>query len=444
MVFAYRVRGVSTSAHHPIETPTVGDALQLVLTGVLERRGPSPRRGPSRSAETKTSDGPARAPTRAPIWTASPPTVAVDHLDLAGVEAGTDLDPEARTASTIACAHCTPRAGPSNVARNPSPVVSISRAPIPSDHRPHRLVVALEQHPSTRRHRASAARSVEPTMSVNSTVASTESRPSGAGSAPRTGGSRRGPGRVVEFEVARPRRWRSPHAEPGLDGAGDVRAVDLAGLRRHQEHRRLDRREAPRGRRCRTTRARSSFATSGVQVLRLALATNRTYSSVGQGPPITFAFSCTNSRAHATSPIDPRARAPVRCTRPHAPRIIGCDRRPGRWFEPDERRTRSGYVAASSTLDAPDSSIPPNTARSTPTASRTANVSATCVSRFPGATFRLESPTPRRSWIIRRAKSANPSRQARPEASPRTRRPSRQLFLPEDVDRSLPNVWYAR
>ena len=79
-----------------------------------------------------------------------------------------------RTLSVIDNAHRPARAGPSNVTRNPSPAVSISFPP--------KLFSSVRTTPwcacKSSRHRASpssAARSVEPTMSVNSTVPRTRS-----------------------------------------------------------------------------------------------------------------------------------------------------------------------------------------------------------------------------------------------------------------------------
>ena len=52
--------------------------------------------------------------------------IALDR-DLAGVQSRPYLDPERTDSAAIAVAQRTPRAGPSNVARNPSPIVLISR-----------------------------------------------------------------------------------------------------------------------------------------------------------------------------------------------------------------------------------------------------------------------------------------------------------------------------
>jgi hypothetical protein len=48
--------------------------------------------------------------------------LTVDRLDLACVQSSTDPGPSGCTASAIAWAHFTPRAGPSKVARNPRPL----------------------------------------------------------------------------------------------------------------------------------------------------------------------------------------------------------------------------------------------------------------------------------------------------------------------------------
>jgi len=44
--------------------------------------------------ETNTSPGMRSFATRAPMWTAMPPTLTVDELTLTGVQAGADLKPE--------------------------------------------------------------------------------------------------------------------------------------------------------------------------------------------------------------------------------------------------------------------------------------------------------------------------------------------------------------
>jgi hypothetical protein len=54
------------------------------------------------------------------------PQLAVDRLDLAGVQTRPDLDPEGLDTFGMAWAQRIPRAGPSNVAKNASPAVSTS------------------------------------------------------------------------------------------------------------------------------------------------------------------------------------------------------------------------------------------------------------------------------------------------------------------------------
>ena len=83
------------------------------------------------------------------------------------------------TSRRIASAQRMARAGPSKVARNPSPIVLTSR-PCPVPQRvAHHLVVAVEQLAPTPVTQSARLRSVESTMSVYSTVASTRS--AGAG-----------------------------------------------------------------------------------------------------------------------------------------------------------------------------------------------------------------------------------------------------------------------
>lgn len=107
------------------KTPFARNALQYVLTAILE-------------LESGTCDqilhclrdedlGGARyGPHAGPDAHGDAPNLAPDRLDLTSVETGPDPEPWGRTAFTIAWAHCTPRAGPSKEAKNPSPAVSIS------------------------------------------------------------------------------------------------------------------------------------------------------------------------------------------------------------------------------------------------------------------------------------------------------------------------------
>ena len=78
--------------------------------------------------ETSTSPGPGlRGDPRADVHGDAGELVA-DDLALAGVDACADLEPELRARRRpIARAQRIARAGPSKLARNPSPAVSISR-----------------------------------------------------------------------------------------------------------------------------------------------------------------------------------------------------------------------------------------------------------------------------------------------------------------------------
>src|SRR4026208_166496 len=72
-------------------------------------------------------------------------------------------------------------------------------------------------------------------------------------------------------------------------------------------------------------------------------------------------------------------------------------------------RTRSGRVAARGPMLAPPSRTPPTTGRSAPTASITARVSETRVSRFAGPPSRLAHPLPPRPG----ARAPDPALQVR-------------------------------
>jgi hypothetical protein len=75
--------------------------------------------------ETSTSDGAAGDAIRAPTFTAMPPTLPAIVLSSPVCTPAQTSIPRSLTPSLIARAHRTPRAGPSNVAKNPSPAVSI-------------------------------------------------------------------------------------------------------------------------------------------------------------------------------------------------------------------------------------------------------------------------------------------------------------------------------
>ena len=112
---------------------------------------------------------------RAPTFTAIPPVFpAIVSTSPVCTPARTSM-PRSCTADVIACAHRTPRAGPSNVAKKPSPAVSTSvPRNLPSMARTTPWCCSTRSpHPLSP---SSAAFSVDPTMSVNMTVARTRSR----------------------------------------------------------------------------------------------------------------------------------------------------------------------------------------------------------------------------------------------------------------------------
>jgi hypothetical protein len=77
--------------------------------------------------ETSTSSGSACAATRAPMCTAMPTSFSPMMVHSPVWTPVRSLMPNARTVSRVIHAHRMARAGPSKVARNPSPAVSTSR-----------------------------------------------------------------------------------------------------------------------------------------------------------------------------------------------------------------------------------------------------------------------------------------------------------------------------
>ena len=109
--------------------------------------------------------------TRAPIMTANPPTrPSIVRTSPVWMPARIRR-PVGSSAFMICCAHRTARAGPSNVAKNPSPAVSTSFPRYLATSRA-RSRGAARAGPPTRDRRARLPVRVEPTMSVNTTVAS--------------------------------------------------------------------------------------------------------------------------------------------------------------------------------------------------------------------------------------------------------------------------------
>jgi hypothetical protein len=110
-----------------------------------------------------------------------PGDLALVELALADVDSDRASRPSVRTPSTIACAARIARAVPSKVAKNPSPAVSRSW---PRNRASSRRTIAWWRASRSRQARSPTrtAWSVEPTMSVKTTVASTLSGTDGASS----------------------------------------------------------------------------------------------------------------------------------------------------------------------------------------------------------------------------------------------------------------------
>jgi hypothetical protein len=158
----------------PPDAAANGPGHPSARTRPLPRTGDrSPRSDPSPSGTRGSRTAPRGRP-RAPMLTAIPPTFSLIVSTSPVWTPALISIPSARTASTIASAHRTARAGPSNVAKNPSPAVSTStprnRTSNPRTTAWCRSIIC--------RHAWSpyvAARSVAPTMSVNKIDASTRS-----------------------------------------------------------------------------------------------------------------------------------------------------------------------------------------------------------------------------------------------------------------------------
>jgi len=142
------------------------------------KRSPEPTTRSLTVLDASTSPGSASVITRAPMWTAIPATSCPTSSHSPVCSPARIRSPISPASSTISAAQRTARAGPSNVARKPSPIVLTS---VPR-HRSSWVRTSALCSASSSRQRPSPSReavSVEPTMSVNITVASTRSACSG-------------------------------------------------------------------------------------------------------------------------------------------------------------------------------------------------------------------------------------------------------------------------
>ena len=142
----------------------------------LRTAGPEPATRSFTVVDTSTSPAPACAEMRAPTCTAMPLTFAPAFSTSPVCRPARRSRPMSRAARTMAAAQRTARAGPSKVAKSPSPAVSISRPRWASS-----SLLAMARNRCWRSRQALSPRrtaiSVEPTMSANSTVASQRSSP---------------------------------------------------------------------------------------------------------------------------------------------------------------------------------------------------------------------------------------------------------------------------
>ena len=158
---------------HPVEVPPVGDALQLVLAGVLERETGAGDKVFDRGGDQHLGRTGHRADA-SPDVDGDTLDAFIGELDLAGVDARADLQAELskRGADRKGAAHGSRRtverrqetvAG--GIDLDPFEPVELLACAL--------MVLSQELYPSASP--TIAARSVEPTMSVNRTVASRRS-----------------------------------------------------------------------------------------------------------------------------------------------------------------------------------------------------------------------------------------------------------------------------
>ena len=310
------------------------------------------------------------------------------------------------TASTIACAQRIARAGPSNVAKNPSPAVSTSRPSKRASSRRTDRVVLLEQlAPAAVAELGGAlgrADDVGEEHRREHAVGRRVSRMPGQELADLRRPSR--PGRTTGRGRLREARRTS---RPGSSGRGSARSRRgtrgrPAGGRRASARRSSGRRRA---RRCRTPSSRT--------------------------PPTTRAS--TNSAGRVRARRDPTRRRPTLGTRywkpspwPQRPgsaamysSCSSCVASPHGHSSSRRSRTsapwrisaavRSGCAAAKSIASGPPSDSPMIAARSLPTASRTARMSSIRSSSVVAPGTRSDMPMPRLSKRMSRVNSASRS-----------------------------------
>ncbi len=205
------------AAAHSRHSP--GHALQLVLAAVLERDPRADDEVLDRARHEHLA-GPALSPDPRADVDGEPPDVVADQLDLARMQTAADLQPELRSGARPGSPsrNESPRAGPSNVARNPSPIVLTARPRKRESSRPTTLAR------STRADRASAGRPAPQPAGSSRRCPRTSRWPGSA----RSRGTWRAPVRnssISSSSLARCRGRTTSASSPGqLDqpGAGDV------------------------------------------------------------------------------------------------------------------------------------------------------------------------------------------------------------------------------
>ena len=338
---------------------------------------PDPATSAPTVAETSTSLGRARAATRAPIWTAIPPTFVAHQLDLAGMDPCADLEADRRHR-----VHDRGRATHGSRRSVEGREEPIARgvdlpAPVSTQLGAHQRVVPLEQLASRRGHRAGSRARVDPTMSVKSTVASTRSR-SGGGRTP-----------VRNSSTSSRIESASPEVRQVIDALelDELRARDVLGEIGGHGRRRgrcrpagAARGSAPgssagsparrSGRSCGSRRARCRAHARAAR-------TCPTSAGTARPRPARAPLGAGRCRSPTHRRSADRSRPSIRGSAPRdIRRAAGVTRMTHRARAP---RVRSGYDAANRMAIGPACDIPKNAADDDPTASRTARRSSICV-----------------------------------------------------------------
>ena len=192
--------------------------------------------------DTRISAGRARDHPRADVDREARRLVAA-HLELARVQSDAQHHPQSRAARTMARGTAIARAGPSKVAKKPSPSSPLSPRNATSSLADRASWASEQVPPLPVAHRR--RRSVEPTMSVNRTVARTRSGSANTGALGESGSSRissisrpsHRPRAVTRDRASSTSRGTPGSARPSAAGTRAKSAYPIAVAIHHQRRR---------------------------------------------------------------------------------------------------------------------------------------------------------------------------------------------------------------